>query len=155
MSLTRSNSINFLLKSNELPPIFSKKLKQLLALKHKTSRLNRLKNSVSTMKNEIENKTNNEIECVLNGHANNENNTIDIDMKTTHSIFLNNAERIKDYIFDFNIYICKNNNIQGEEIIGKASITAEDILNLLNSNSNNKQEVLESTVYIYGTKQVL
>ena len=87
MSLTRSNSINFLLKSNELPPIFSKKLKQLLALKHKTSRLNRLKNSVSTMKNEIENKTNNEIECVLNGHANNENNTIPASEAHNHISF--------------------------------------------------------------------
>ena len=84
-------------------------------------------------------------------YSNVENSTIDVDMKSTHSIFLNNTEKIKDYIYDFNIFIAKTNTIE-EDIIGKASITAEDILNLLNS--KNKEELLTSTVYIYGTKKV-
>jgi len=72
-------------------------------------------------------------------------------MKSTHSIFLNSSEKIGDYVFDFDIFIAKTCTTE-EEIIGKASITAEDILNLVNS--NNKEELLISTVYIFGTKKV-
>ena len=82
-----------------------------------------------------------------------DSSSIDVDMKSTHSIILPISEKIKDYLDDFLIEIAYNdtNNNNNPVIIGKISVPVEEFYYLIKDNKNNNSEKM---TFIYGTEKI-
>ena len=75
---------------------------------------------------------------------------IEIEMSSSHSIILPNSEKLKDYLNDFLIEICYNDENQCKTI-GKVSIPVDEFYYLISNDSNN---ILNRMIFIYGTENI-
>ena len=83
-----------------------------------------------------------------------DSSSIDVDMKSSHSIILPVSEKLKDYLDDFLIEILYNdsNNNNNPVVIGKVSIPVEEFYYLIKDNKSNNN--VERMTFIYGTEKI-